>query len=158
VDRWVDITFDCVPLRSVAQLNAPLDASPKFQAFCQRIRAAIERHGTLNSYYLHNAHCVFHLINHPQEGLVDFSFEGTVLTDASDLHCQTCDLDVQLQRESCDWLIQPVVDWLADTVPRAVAREFDLYIQAGDLQKAKERIERIQKDCDESGGFVGMYL
>jgi hypothetical protein len=156
--RWVEISFDCIPLRSVTRLDAPIDASPKYHAFCQRVKSAIEHHGTYNTYYLHDARCIFHLINDDKDGLLDFSFEGTALTDASDMRCQTCELDVQLQRETCDWLTQPVVDWFAETVKRAVAREFDLYIQAGDLQKAKERAERIQKESDEGGGYVGMYL
>ena len=51
-----------------------------------------------------------------------------------------------------------VVHWFAETVSRSVAVEFDRYIDAGDLQQAKERIEQIQAASDESGGFVGMYL
>ncbi len=156
--RWVEINFDCLPLRSVTRLDVPLDASPRYQAFCERIKSAIEIHGTHNAYYLHNARCVFHLMNDDQDGRLEFSFEGTVLTDADDVRCKSCELDVRLQRETCDWLTQPVVDWFGETVRRAVARDFDLYVQAGDLQRAKERIEQIQKECDEGGGFVGMYL
>jgi hypothetical protein len=36
--------------------------------------------------------------------------------------------------------------------------EFNRYIQAGDLQKVQERLDRIQRASDEAGGFVGMYL
>jgi hypothetical protein len=158
MERWVDIAFDCIPLRSVTRFDVPIDASPKYQALCERVKSAVERHGAHNSYYLHNAHCVFHLINDAQNGFLDFAFEGTVLTDADDVNCQACDLDVRLQREACDWLTQPVVDWFAETVRRAVAVEFNLFIQAGDLQRAKDRMERIQQECDEGGGFVGMYL
>jgi hypothetical protein len=158
MDRWVDIQFDCIPLRSVTRLDAPLDASPRYQAFCQRVKSAIERHGGHNTYYLHNSHCLFHLINDDQEGVLDFAFEGTVFTDAEDLRCNSCDLEVHLQRETCDWLTQPVVQWFSETVRRAVAREFDRFIQAGDLHRAKERIERIQKESDEGGGYIGMYL
>ena len=158
MDRWVEITFDCLPLRSVTRLDVPLDASPKYQAFCQRVKDAIQRHGSHNAYYVHNAACVYHLTNFGDVGTLEFAFEGTVLTDADDLRCKTCDLDVQLKRETCDWLTQPVVDWFHETVLRAVAVEFDRFIQAGDLQKAKQRVEEIQKACDDSGGFVGMYL
>jgi hypothetical protein len=158
MQRWVEISFDCLPLRSVTRLDVPLDASPKYQMFCERVKQAIERHGSLNTYYLYNAHCTYHLTNDAELGLLDYRFEGTVLTDADDLHCKTCDLTVSLDRESCDWLTQPVVDWFAESVSRSVACEFDRYIQAGDLQRAKQRVEEIQKACDEGGGFVGMYL
>jgi len=36
--------------------------------------------------------------------------------------------------------------------------EFDRYIQAGDLEKAQQRIAQLQAESDEAGGFVGMYL
>ena len=61
-------------------------------------------------------------------------------------------------RETCDWLTQPVVEWFGESVKRAVAVEFDRYIQAGDLDKAKARAAKIQQECDDAGGFVGMYL
>jgi hypothetical protein len=63
-----------------------------------------------------------------------------------------------LNRETCEWLTEPVVQWFAETVPRSVAVEFDRYIEAGDLEKAKQRIEKIQAASDDAGGFVGMYL
>ena len=44
--------------------------------------------------------------------------------------------------------------WFADTVPKAVLVEFDRYIQAGDLAQTMQRLERIQAESDESGGFV----
>ena len=43
MDQWVEIRFDCLPLRSVTRLDIPLDASPKYQAFCHRVKAAIEK-------------------------------------------------------------------------------------------------------------------
>ena len=157
-DRWVEITFDCVPLRSIGRLDIPLDASPQYRALCERIKHAITKHGSHNTYYLYNASCTFHLANSPRIGAIQFQFEGTALTDEDDLHCQHCDLDVQLVRETCQWLIEPVVDWLAETVGRSVAVEFDRYIEAGDLDRAKQRIEKIRAASDEAGGFVGMYL
>ena len=54
--------------------------------------------------------------------------------------------------------ISGFVHWFADTVSRAVTAEFDRYIEAGDLDAAKKRLEEVQKASDESGGFVGMYL
>jgi hypothetical protein len=158
MNRWVDITFDCLPLRTVGRLDIPLDASPKYRALCERVKAAIERHGSHNSYYLHNARCVYHLTNQDDVGMLEFRFEGTVLTDAEDVHTQRSDLEVELVRETCEWLTEPIVHWFSETVHRAVNAEFDRYIEAGDLQQAKERIERIQAASDEAGGFLGMYL
>ena len=100
MQRWVEISFDCLPLRSIGRLDVPLDASPKYQALCHRIKTAMEKHGSLNAYYLYNARCVFHLTNHSQLGMLQFSFEGTVLTDAEDLHAKSSDLMVELQKET----------------------------------------------------------
>ena len=158
MNRWVEITFDCLPLRSISRFDIPMDASPKYQAFCGRVKSAIERHGSHNSYYLHNSRCIYHLLNDDQRGAIEFRFEGTVLTDQDDCHSSTCDLQVELVGETCDWLTEPVVQWFSDTVRRSVAVEFDRYIEAGDLQRAKDRIEQIQQASDDAGGFVGMYL
>ena len=156
--RWVDISFDCLPLRSIGRLDIPIDASPKYRSLCERIKAAIEKHGSHNTYYLYNAQCTFHLTNNADLGMTQFRFEGTAFTDADDLKCESCDLGVELKHESCDWLIEPIVNWFAETVSRSVAVEFDRYIEAGDLQKAKDRIEKLQAECDDTGGFIGMYL
>ena len=51
-----------------------------------------------------------------------------------------------------------VVEWFQKSVDRAVAVEFDRYIAAGDLQQAKQRIEKSQAASDDADGFVGMYL
>lgn len=155
---WVEIAFDCLPLRSIGRLDVPLDASPKFRQRCERIKRAMEKHGSHNSYYLYNATCTFHLTNKPGHGTVEFRFEGTVLTDASDLATQTADLEVELIRETCDWLTAPVVAWFAQSVSEAVKVEFDRYIEAGDLTRAKERAARMQAEMEKSGGYVGMYL
>ncbi|MDX1927759.1 MAG: hypothetical protein SFV81_14650 [Pirellulaceae bacterium] len=156
--RWVEITFDCVPLRTVARTDIPIDASPKLAAKMLRIKAAIEKHGTLNSYYLHNATCSFHFTNDPLLGMVQFSFEGVVMTDTNDLEARSADLQVELARETCGWINQTIVDWLNATVPQAVRVEFNRYIAAGDLSQAIKRMEQIQQASDEIGGFVGMYL
>jgi hypothetical protein len=158
MSRWVEIEFTCLPLRSVGRLDVPMDASPKYRQFCERIKAALERHGSHNTYYLYNAQCVFHFTNSPDAGTVAFRFEGTVLTNAEDLRTERCDLDVSLARETCDWLTQPIVDWLAETVSRSVQVEFDRYIAAGDLEQAKRRIAEIQAKSDEAEGYLGMYL
>ena len=156
--RWVEIVFDCVPLRTVARTDVPIDASPKLAAKMLRIKTAIEKHGTLNSYYLHNATCSFHFTNDPLQGMVQFSFEGVVMTDTHDLEARSADLKVELSRETCGWINQTIVDWLNTTVPQAVRVEFDRYIAAGDLSQAIRRMEQIQQASDHAGGYVGMYL
>ena len=158
MDRWVEIEFDCLPLRSITRFDIPMDASPVYQERCLRVKNAIEKHGSLNTYYLNNAFCRYHLLNDEERGLIEFSFEGTVLTNDDDCSCKSCDLNVKLARETCDWLTQPVVKWFEDTVARSVAVEFDRFIKTGDLEKTKLRIEKIQKASDDADGFVGMYL
>ena len=158
MSQWVEISFDCLPLRSVGRLDVPMDASPKYRQRCERVKACIDKHGTHNSYFLYNAACVFHLTNDDERGAVEFRFDGTLLTDGDDERSQSCDLDVELYRETCDWLTEPVVQWFTETVSHAVLVEFDRYIAAGDLAQTKERLEKIQEQSDESGGFVGMYL
>lgn len=155
---WVEIRFDCLPLRSIGEIRVPEDASPKFRAKCERIERAIRNHGRHNTYYLHNAVCAFHLTNRATEGLIEFSFEGTVFTNAEDDRTVHSDLDVQLVRETCDWLTEPVVEWFVESVRRAVAAEFDRFIEAGDLAKARQRLEALQAASDQSGGYLGMYL
>ncbi|MDX1945486.1 MAG: hypothetical protein SFU86_08755 [Pirellulaceae bacterium] len=158
MNRWVEITFDCLPLRSVGRLDIPLDASPKFRQRCERILEVLAKHGSFNSYYLYNAECKFHLTNREEEGMIEFRFDGTVLTDEADLRTKLCDLSVELVRETCDWLTAPVVDWFHQAVSHAVRVEFDRYIEAGDLQKTKERLAKLQAQVEQSGGHVGMYL
>lgn len=155
---WVDIRFDCLPLRNVSRLDAPLDASPNLQKLFENVKAAIVKHGRHNAYYLYNARCAFHLTNREDIGLVEFAFEGVVLTDPNDAKTLNCDLNVTLQRETCDWLSQPIVNWLAETVTRAVRVEFDRYIEAGDLAQSTARVAKLEEHLGQSGGFVGMDL
>ncbi|MCA9134128.1 MAG: hypothetical protein KDA45_13265 [Planctomycetales bacterium] len=156
--RWVEVEFDCMPLRSVPRVDVPLDASPKLAEKILRVKAAIEKHGTLNTYYLHQARCTFHLTNDSAQGMLEFDFEGVLLTDEQDMHARSCDLQVSLRRETCDWLNQAIVDWFSETVRRNVMLEFDRFISAGDLSKTVQRIEQIQQASDQAGGYVGMYL
>lgn len=157
-NQWVEISFDCLPLRSVGRLDVPMDASPVYRARCERILGAIESHGTHNSYFLYNAECKFHLSNDPTIGTVTFRFEGTLLTDETDTHSSRCDLSTELAWETCDWITEPIVEWLSLSVSRAVLVEFDRYIEVGDLGRTKSRIEELQKQQEDSGGFLGMYL
>ncbi len=156
--RWVEIVFDCLPLRSVSRVDVPLDASPKLAQKMLRVKAAIDKHGTLNTYFLHNATCTFHLTNDPNIGMVQFDFEGVMLTDSSDLMAQRSELRVELKRETCGWLNQAIVDWLAESVRQSVLVEFNRYIHNGDLSKTLERVRQMEIASDQAGGFVGMYL
>ncbi len=158
MDRYVEISFDCLPLRSVGRFDIPIDASPKYQALCERIKRAGAKHGLYNSYYLHNAKCVYHLTNDAQLGVLVFDFEGTVLTDPDDQHALRCDLQTELHRETCPWLTEPVVRWFAETVSQAVRIEFDRYISVGDLEKTIGRLEQIESESDAHSGFTGMGL
>ena len=123
MNRWVDISFDCLPLRSVTRLDIPLDASPKFRAKCERIKQAIETHGTHNTYYLHQAHCAFHLTNDPNVGMVRFFFEGTIFTDHTDARAEHAHLTVTLDGETCEWLTPSDLEFLSRSVTPAVLVE-----------------------------------
>lgn len=156
--RPVQISFECIPLRSVARFDIPLDASDEYRAFHERLRLAVEKHGVHNAYYLCSARCVFRLTNDDRTGLLDFGFEGTVMTDPDDQRTVGCDLAVELVGETCGWLTAPVVEWFHETVRQAVCVEFDRYIAAGDLTKAVERVERLEGELSARGGFLGMGL
>ena len=154
----VAISFDCIPLRSINRFDIPLDATPEQQALCERIKQAAQKHGLFNTFYLCNARCVFQFTNHPEIGMVEFSFKGTVLTDQEDRKTIACDLQAELVKETCDWLTAPAVEWLKETVAEALKIEFDYYIEAGDLQKTIQRIENLQAQTDAHRGFMGMGL
>jgi len=156
--QYVQISFDCLPLRSLARLDAPPDASDEEEALSLRIRQAVEKHGAHNAFYLHNARCIYHLTNHESIGMIEFSFEGTVLTDAEDRQTVSTDLAVELSRETCDWLTEPAVEWFRQTVAEAVRVEFDRYIEAGDLSRTVERMQKLADETDARGGFLGMGL
>ena len=75
--HWVEIEFDCLPLRSVSRFDVPVDASPKYEQFVLRVKDAMAKHGSHNTYYLHRGTCTYHLTNDPKQGCVIFQFEGT---------------------------------------------------------------------------------
>ena len=156
--NWVTITFDCLPLRSITRWDIPLDASPEYERFLHTLKSAAEKHGLHNTYFLHNSHCTYQLTNDAAIGMLEFGFQGVVLTDPEDQRTRGSDLKVTLLRETCPWLTQPVVQWFAETVAHAVEVEFDRYIDAGDLERARERLERIRAQCDDQDGFLGMFL
>ena len=156
--KWVEIEFDCLPLRSVTRWDAPLDASPQYEQLLRDLKQFAEKHGLHNTYFLHNAHCIYHLTNQPDTGMLDFRFQGIVLTDIEDRRTRGSDLEVELVRETCVWLTEPVVQWFAETVARAVEIEFDRYIDAGDLERTQQRIDQLQAQSDDHDGFLGMFL
>jgi len=154
----VTIRFDCTPLRSVVNAKVPTEASPRFRALVERMQAAAGRHGTRNTHYLTNASCTFHFTNSADSGWVEFSVEGTVITDDRDTHTVGSDLTVALSKENCDWLNQPAVNWLALSARRAIEVEFDRYIAAGDLGRTLERLATEQAAIETGGGYLGMNL
>ena len=155
---FVQISFDCMPLRSVSRWDIPLDASPAYQALCERIKQAAAKHGLHNSYYLCSGHCVFHLTNDPSVGMLSFSFEGTALTDTDDRLAVYLDLQVQLGPETCDWLAAPIVDWFRETVRQAVQVEFQRYLSATDSDRTCQRQRLIESVMIRHQGFVGLGL
>lgn len=140
------------------RLDIPLDASPGYRARLELMQRAVAAHGTRNAYYLSAGSCLFRFTNQPAAGWARFRFEGTVLTDDGDLQTTGSDLNIVLDVETCDWLTQPAVKWLTVSVKHAVEAEFDRYIAAGDLAKARERLAREQAEIDEAGGYLGMNL
>ncbi len=154
----VEITFECLPLRSATRNDPPLDASPAFQALCGRMVQAAEKHGRHNSYYPHDARCTFRSTNRTDTGMLQFRFEGTVLTDSEDQRTEGADLSVELAGDTCDWLTTPVVEWFAETVRQAVRIEFDRFIAAGDLERTIERVRLVEAESDQHGGFIGQGL
>ena len=155
--RWVEIDFDCLPLRSVTRTDVPVDASPKYEQCVLKVKAALEKHGSHNAYYL-TGKCRFHLTNDPLRGMVSYTVEGVVLTDDSDQKTVASDLNITLGDETCPWLNERIVDFFAESVRQAVMVEFDRYILAGDLEKTRQRIAQIQAEAEAKGGFIGMYL
>ena len=100
MDNVIDIAFDCLPLRSVGRVDIPLDASPEFRARLEHLKRAIDTHGVENAYFLYNSRCVFRLANSDIEGMLRFSFEGTVLTDRSDAKAERADIDGGARRRN----------------------------------------------------------
>ena len=100
IGNWVQIEFECLPLRSVGRLDVPVDASPRYEQFVMRVQAAVDRHGQHNVYYLHRGRCEYHLTNDDARGKLTFAFEGAALTDESDRRTKALDLMIELTEES----------------------------------------------------------
>jgi len=127
----VDIAFDCLPLRSLARLDVPIDASDALRHRAGLIQRVVEEQGADRTYYLYNAHCVFRFANSEIEGACRFEFEGIVRTDAGDRKCVSADLQSRLTSETCGGLPDAIKVWLYDRVRQAVIVEFDRFIAAG---------------------------
>lgn len=154
----VDISFRCIPLRSVGRFDPPVDATDAQRALLRGIHKAATTHGAHNAYYLCEARCIFHLTNDETVGTVAFRFEGTMLTDPEDRQTIGSDLAIELDYEVCDWLTTAGIDFLRQTVDRAARVEFDRFIAAGDLQRTIERHQRLEAETGARGGYLGMGL
>lgn len=157
MDPIVDIAFDCLPLRSAGRVDVPLDASPAFRARLEHLKRAIDAHGSQNAYFLYNSRCVYRLANSDIEGMLRFSFEGTVLTDLSDAKAVRADLAIELVSETCGGVPAEVVEWLSGVVERAVLVEFDRFIAAGHLARRVDELRR-KPDDNRLANFAGMNL
>ena len=81
------------------------------------------------------------------------------MTGEKDRQTRSVDINVKLAEETCAWLTEPIVEFLAESVRHAVLVEFDRYINAGDLEKTERRgFRTINEQTDSADGFVGMYL
>jgi hypothetical protein len=90
--------------------------------------------------------------------MISFKFEGVLFTDSNDSRAIRTALRVWLDQENIPWLEQHVVKWFQESVANAVLEEFNRFIQAGDSQQTKRRLEELEKSLAESGGYLGMGL
>jgi hypothetical protein len=153
----VDIAFDCLPLRSIARVDIPLDASPAFRDRGERLRQALDAHSGENAYFLYNTRCTYRLANSDIDNMLRFSFDGTVLTDRSDCKADRADLNVVLTAETCDGVPTAAMDWLREIVTRAVLIEFDRFISDGQLSARVSELGSVDSITDVAG-FAGMNV
>jgi len=153
----VDIAFDCLPLRAVGRVDVPLDASPAFRARCEQLQQSIDRHGSDNGYFLYNARCVYRLANSEIDGMLRFSFAGTVLTDLSDCRADRADLTIELAADTCGSMTPEVLAWFRQLVERAVLIEFDRFISAGRLAERVTQLGQLKSLAD-LPDFAGMNV
>jgi hypothetical protein len=154
---YVDIAFDCLPLRSVGRVDVPLDASPAFRARCESLQQALETYGTQNAYFLYNTRCVFRLANSDVLNMIRFSFDGTVLTDQGDCRAHGADLAIELRAETCGAVPPEVLAWFRTVVERAVLIEFDHFITAGSLAARIDELGHVGQVADLTD-FAGMNV
>jgi hypothetical protein len=153
----VDISFDCLPLRSVGRVDVPLDASPAFRARCERLKQAIDAYDNRNAYFLYNTRCVYRLANSEFANVLRFTFDGTVLTDLSDCRAERADLAVELAAETCGGVPEAALEWLRGVVTRAVLVEFDRFIAAGQLSARVAELGAVESVSSVSD-FSGMNV
>jgi hypothetical protein len=157
MEPYVDIAFDCLPLRSISRVDVPLDASPAFRKRCERLQQAIDAHGTQSAYYLYNTRCVYRLANSGIDNMLRFSFDGTVLTDRGDCKAEQAELRIELIAETCRPMTAEVLHWFREVVERAVLIEFDRFIAAGQLGERVSQLGRIDSIRDVAD-FAGMNV
>ena len=158
MSQRVEIIFDCLPFRRVGHVGLPLDAQEEQRALWQRFRAAMEKHGADNTYFLYNADCTFRLTN-ADTGFLRFVFEATIKTDEKDGCLTDIDLASHLvETDFDDPLTLAVSEFFRNAVRRAVVSEFQLFIEAGNLKKALAEREQYLREWDKNRGFVGMDI
>jgi hypothetical protein len=153
----VDIAFDCLPLRSIARVDIPLDASPGFRARSERLQQAFNAYAGENAYFLYNTRCTYRLANSDIDNMLRFSFDGTVLTDRSDCKADRADLNIVLIAETCGGVPLTALDWLRGIIQRAVLIEFDRFIEDGHLAARVKQLGSIDSITDVAG-FAGMNV
>jgi len=153
----VDIAFDCLPLRSIGRVEAPIDASPAYRERCERLQRAIETHGAANTYFLYNTRCVYRLANSDIDNMLRFSFDGIVITDRSDGKAESAELSVKLTSETCGPMPREVLAWFSRVVERAVLIEFNHFIAAGRLAERVNDLGQVDSIADVTD-FTGMNV
>ena len=153
----VDIAFDCLPLRSIARVDIPLDASSAFRARSERLRQVFNAYADENAYFLYNTRCTYRLANSDIDNMLRFSFDGTVLTDRSDLKADRADLNIVLTAETCGGVPPAALHWLRGIIQRAVLIEFDRFIEDGQLAERVRQLGSIDSITDVAG-FAGMNV
>jgi hypothetical protein len=154
----VEISFSCIPLRSVGRFDPPLDATEQQRGLWTQLHRALNTHGAHNAFFLYNARCVFYFANDPMRGTVHLAFQGTVLTDAEDRKTVGSDLQIELRAYTCPQLTAEVLKWFQETVSQSVRIEFDHYIAAGDLQKTIDRLQHLDAEIEASQGYLGFGM
>ncbi len=151
----IEIAFDCLPLRSVGRVDAPLDASDAFRRRAEKIKGALAEFGAERTYFLYNGHCVFRFANSDIDGTCRFEFEGVVRTDAGDRKFHDAMIDSHLASDTCEGVPDAVQAWLAARVEQAVGIEFDRFIAAGQLAERAGALGAATNLAD-IGGLSGM--
>jgi len=89
--------------------------------------------------------------------MLRFSFDGTLVTDRSDYKADRADLDIVLTAETCGGVPPAAMDWLRETVRRAVLIEFDRFIADGQLAARKSELGSVDSIANVDD-FAGMNV